>query len=982
MSMFRSELLMKKIIAILLTLTMLIGVMFSAVSVPVSAVTSEFYFNGSMSKEVLRNYVSRAVTQEDLVISNCFDEDMRMLRRIGAKFIGRTTLTSWIGAITSKAKLDDHYNAAEEKLAKAHALDPEMIFQAGIFEIVFEHSVECLPIPAYVFEAFDQPVVSRNFEFDNIAFPKGTVDKNGNDTGVGCWSTAATSGVPDITQLETKMYFYYLITRYIDVGFEAIHMGQAEKMMLYKGNSYAYHWDELLSKARTYAKTHARRGVILFDYHNAIDSGGIKVDDRLIFDIQGAALVPSETVIEDNAMKCEVTAPSGSHWLSWVGRSAGGTHPLGFTVENNFTILEFDNYGNSGTPGAATYESFMNWGFDDITWFALQPEEYRNQFLKETDAYLKSHCLDSAGNQQYFLQPACKRNLTITKGFIPNVLYTPGEKFNSSYLATYAKSENSTYQYSSTQNGYIVYVEREYRANKNSDACPNGFNQEDTIPEIFLGKNAPEDPTLQQVTLPSGYSAEETYTKEFTVRTRQSDVISSTDKVMADIAKVMQGYKIDIYAPYRPAGEPLDYAHWGLEHGNYMVLELEVNANASSLKLQNLDFDSCQGFKFELSADNEKFYTMVDFGDSVGNSELEAAIEPQYFTNRGATAYVLNKASKRNGKKVVYLKISTYSGTGIMRIKSFDVATTRGVSIPLTSNGKQQFYADTACRSDYSPNAASPNYFEKFVVKDKSKYATLYWTVKLDATYPNIVLKFDLADTTTSFIPYLYASDSSSANIKIEASKNGSTWYEIVSSTVVGPYGTYGEIGQYNWSNLNIDNVQKVLSSNSTKTVYLRYSFVSPVVGTEVHLQHLGLTSTYSIDMATYDANNGHIPGAAATCTTAQYCTICNAQITAAGHKSGEVVVENKKAPTATKQGSYDNVVYCTECGEELSRETVTVIYADCDGNKVCNILDLIALKKAILDNKGYSLGSDLHYDNVINSLDLIAIKKYLFEAL
>ena len=43
------------------------------------------------------------------------------------------------------------------------------------------------------------------------------------------------------------------------------------------------------------------------------------------------------------------------------------------------------------------------------------------------------------------------------------------------------------------------------------------------------------------------------------------------------------------------------------------------------------------------------------------------------------------------------------------------------------------------------------------------------------------------------------------------------------------------------------------------------------------------------------------------------------------GHTEGEVVVENNVAPTCTEAGSYDNVVYCTVCDAELSRETITV---------------------------------------------------------
>ncbi|MCC8077999.1 MAG: leucine-rich repeat protein, partial [Oscillospiraceae bacterium] len=42
-------------------------------------------------------------------------------------------------------------------------------------------------------------------------------------------------------------------------------------------------------------------------------------------------------------------------------------------------------------------------------------------------------------------------------------------------------------------------------------------------------------------------------------------------------------------------------------------------------------------------------------------------------------------------------------------------------------------------------------------------------------------------------------------------------------------------------------------------------------------------------------------------------------------HVAGEPVIENEIAATCTEDGSYDSVTYCTVCGEELSRETVTV---------------------------------------------------------
>ncbi len=71
---------------------------------------------------------------------------------------------------------------------------------------------------------------------------------------------------------------------------------------------------------------------------------------------------------------------------------------------------------------------------------------------------------------------------------------------------------------------------------------------------------------------------------------------------------------------------------------------------------------------------------------------------------------------------------------------------------------------------------------------------------------------------------------------------------------------------------------------------------------------------------------DNHTPGAAATCTTAQTCTECKAELKGAlGHTEGAAVEENKKAAECVNAGSYDVVVYCTECKEELKRETKTL---------------------------------------------------------
>lgn len=92
------------------------------------------------------------------------------------------------------------------------------------------------------------------------------------------------------------------------------------------------------------------------------------------------------------------------------------------------------------------------------------------------------------------------------------------------------------------------------------------------------------------------------------------------------------------------------------------------------------------------------------------------------------------------------------------------------------------------------------------------------------------------------------------------------------------------------------------------------------------------------------EACTDHTPGAAvrenevpATCTKdgshdeVIYCTVCKAEISrktitdkATGHKAQAAVKENVKDATCTAAGSHDEVVYCSVCQTEISRTTVT----------------------------------------------------------
>ncbi len=113
----------------------------------------------------------------------------------------------------------------------------------------------------------------------------------------------------------------------------------------------------------------------------------------------------------------------------------------------------------------------------------------------------------------------------------------------------------------------------------------------------------------------------------------------------------------------------------------------------------------------------------------------------------------------------------------------------------------------------------------------------------------------------------------------------------------------------------------------------------------------------------------GHTPGDAADCENDQICTVCEEVIAdKLGHTAGATVVENNVDPDCVSAGSYDNVVYCTACNEELSRETITVDAkghtpgdaADCENDQICTVCE-----EVIADKLGHTAGATVVENNV-----------------
>ncbi|HKK61864.1 MAG TPA: hypothetical protein VJ951_04855, partial [Bacteroidales bacterium] len=245
------------------------------------------FSNGVIPRNVLESYLSRAITQGNFCQPPSgdpeFEVNLRMLQNIGAKFIGRAAFV-WTPDKTD----DEHFEIVSARAQQAHNADPDFLLQCCIFEAVFKSDneltnfgVDQIKIPDFVFEEFDLSIEDRNFEYEAMLYQDGLFKNR--------WVQGAS--IPDITQLETQMYFYYRAVRYIESGFEGIHFGQLESMAV--NDSGFKIWDELIQRIRAYALVNARRGTIICDAH--VPSGGIVMDDNsLLLDFHSFPQRPQE----------------------------------------------------------------------------------------------------------------------------------------------------------------------------------------------------------------------------------------------------------------------------------------------------------------------------------------------------------------------------------------------------------------------------------------------------------------------------------------------------------------------------------------------------------------------------------------------------------------------------------------------------------------------------------------------------------------
>jgi hypothetical protein len=340
------------------------------------ASAQDFQFDGKISKQALDNYLSRSITFVGLLQDDVKQprnakgvdphDNIRFLVNTGAKFVGRA-IKIW----GNEQDLPAYLKNAKAMAAAVHQADPEIILQAGEFEIITPH-VEKLTVPKSVLAEFQQPVIDRRFIYKDMLYPAGKAPHH----------AGTDKAVPDMGRVETRMWFYYMATSYIDAGVEAIHFGQIGLMD--KDDPHHAGWLDLLGRVRAYARQHARRHFVLCDAHEG--HGGIVENGRLLFDFHSKPLRIVE--VPDQPFKGVLEVGYAD---SLYQRSVGGITPSGWSCDHLPYLVEFDNFGGMvHDPGKPSKAPFI-WGWDEITWFALMPEKQRDDWLRYAWNWVKKN---------------------------------------------------------------------------------------------------------------------------------------------------------------------------------------------------------------------------------------------------------------------------------------------------------------------------------------------------------------------------------------------------------------------------------------------------------------------------------------------------------------------------------------------------------------------------------------------------------------
>lgn len=259
------------------------------------------------------------------------------------------------------------------------------VIQGTIFENI-DDAVSGVPIPADVINAFKTTVGFDNaYYLDGSGLPKVI---NFNPSRLRKIPTSVPwPNSPDITRIESKMWFYYLSKMYIDFGYKSIHLGQMTNWAEYDP-SYI-HTTIILNKIRAYAQS--KNTFVLLSEENK-KAAKFPGTNTFMYDFDSRPLFPREisnpsVCGEYNCTNTPTNYLPGTPCsnetfpavidqciMTGAGNSSGISPLSGCSLpfQPFSTYFDFGKgmFDDTHPPSAGCNGFHGVWGWDDARWFA------------------------------------------------------------------------------------------------------------------------------------------------------------------------------------------------------------------------------------------------------------------------------------------------------------------------------------------------------------------------------------------------------------------------------------------------------------------------------------------------------------------------------------------------------------------------------------------------------------------------------------
>jgi len=356
----------------------------------------DFNSQAELTKSKIEAYLARSVTHFQTCSHNDFDDaewerTKQFLLHTGAKFIHGGEL-SW-----GKSYPDHRYwDKCRIKLKDLHATPglEDIIVEGFIAEHISSNADKTL-IPQWLWEYMEKEGINKV----RTPSPKDTGDKHyfhydnffkKDWPMIDHWNKGGS--VPDIRQMETKLYYKYLLKEYIDAGFESIWFGQL--WLTAQADKGCVALNEICQFAKDYASKRGRRHVIILCSHTTGHYyQGRQLMDYIAFPcrVRYSDKYPHGMEINTSPQNCPFRNLKRVY-----------TNKADLPV-----LLEIDNYACSSKRKVIASD-----GFDEITGFAYKEPWQRRAFLEQYYWELRT-VPNMHGNYRVFLSMPGRRGICI-----------------------------------------------------------------------------------------------------------------------------------------------------------------------------------------------------------------------------------------------------------------------------------------------------------------------------------------------------------------------------------------------------------------------------------------------------------------------------------------------------------------------------------------------------------------------------------------